>query len=1604
MPPSATIDSLLESARRSLIETGKRNRLIHTPRGKKAKLLEIIDEKPDQVFATLFRRRADMTFLPGAPSREPDRDDDNDGEIGVYAPPDDDASGGAQRHNDTRLQTRLTPEGLQKRLLGFSRDSATIEQEQGINVLFLAVGFLRWFDPREPETAREAPLLLLPVDLSRESGRSAFRLRLRDDDLSENIALGQMLRNDFGIALPPLPDSDEWTASEYFARVRDEIGSQPGWSIAEDAIVLGFFSFSKILMYHDLNPEAWPDDGLRCHPLVAKLLGGGFDEEPVTFDEQHLDQSLRVEDLIHVVDADASQAVVIEMVRRGQNLVVQGPPGTGKSQTITNIIAAAARDGKSVLFMAEKLVALQVVHRRLKDVGLDPIALELHSRNANKRAMVERLADALAQPATPAVLPEEFRELAEVRGRLNREIDALHRPVSTSETSAYQAIGGQIDFMRRGAPPPAIGAADTGAWSRHELAEVEAGIARLCTLTNGAGLRTAHPLYGVTADNLQPLDIQRLAPSVAKAAAELGRLAALTTALTAGLGLTDGLMLRQARDLAALLAIVEARPPVPLPVYRALAATADFKRGEALIEQGLAFIEARKAVDVSFTPGTLDLDLSAERGALAAHGDSFFGRLSGDYRHANAAVAARERTPGVPLPTRLLALDGLAAAREMRAALAAESAFAATAFGPAWVGVERTDYARLAAAVGWIKALATAPLALGAAGFRAVIEGESLPSTAYELTRQLQAAAAALGKIAEVLRVDFTALFGVASAEDAGIEELTRRAGLWDANIARLAEWVELNAADARVRGMGLGALADRIGEGSLSTDAAVAEVRFARAEQIWQSAIAADPSLSGLNGNGRETLIQRFRDLERRRRQLAAREVLASHSAEMPRGSAGEMAVVRGEIARKRGHLPMRKLLERAGGVVQRIKPVMLMSPLSVSQFIPPGTLVFDLLVIDEASQVRPEDAIGAVARARQLVVVGDRHQLPPTNFFDRAVAGLDEDEDDEGALPSAPLGDLESVLTLCTARGMPDRTLSWHYRSRHPSLIEVSNYQFYKGRLFLPPSPMFEGGESGFRVSYVRGAYDRGNTRTNRIEAEAVVSAIVAHAQQRKDQSLGVVTFSTAQRNLLQSLLEAERRRVPELEALLQGAGREPFFVKNLENVQGDERDVIMVSIGYGPRAPGEALDSMAFGPVSVDGGERRLNVLFTRAKRRCEVFCSFLADDIDLSRASKEGARVLKRFLKFGETGKLDLPAPSGLGPDSPFEEAVAREIRAMGYAVDTQVGSAGFRIDLAVRDPRRAGRYLLAIECDGAAYHAAFWARERDRLRDEILTEFGWAVHRIWSTDWFRRGDDEVAKLKARIEQELATDLDAPVATAPEPTQEPVVAPPTTEAPAASPAAPVEAPVAGTEPTALAEPSQSAGGIVVTARDSPVGIETYREVALSVETDLAPHEVPVAEMAKIVRQIVEGEGPIHRDEISRRVAATFGKDRAGPRIAAAVIRALAEVDVDPAASDEGLVESDGFWDIAGRDARIRSRAGAASSLRRADMLPATEIAAAIVPLLRDNGAFAKGELVSAVARLFGFDRAGADLKARLGAVIDTLVEEGVLKFDGERYSSA
>jgi very-short-patch-repair endonuclease/DNA polymerase III delta prime subunit len=453
------------------------------------------------------------------------------------------------------------------------------------------------------------------------------------------------------------------------------------------------------------------------------------------------------------------------------------------------------------------------------------------------------------------------------------------------------------------------------------------------------------------------------------------------------------------------------------------------------------------------------------------------------------------------------------------------------------------------------------------------------------------------------------------------------------------------------------------------------------------------------------------------------------------------EGALIRNEINKQRGHISIRSLMERAGLSIQKIKPCFLMSPLTVAQYLDPKKITFDLVIIDEASQMRPENALGGVARAKQIVVVGDQQQLPPTSFFQSVGTDSDEDEEDFTS---------EAIMDMALSSFRPSRILNRHYRSKHESLIAFSNYHFYDNSLVLFPSPVKNPDELGIRLQYIGGCYV---AKSNMDEVQAIVKAALNFMQKYPNRSLGIATMNQVQKDLIE--LEMDRAFIEHLHAYEYRekwkSTLESFFVKNLENVQGDERDAIFISTVYGPDKNGAVMQR--FGPINGINGHRRLNVLFTRAKKNMVVFTSLKPEDIKISDNSSRGVKVLKNFLIYTYTRAIDMAEANNQDPDSDFEIFVKEKLESIGCEVHTQVGVAGYRIDLGVKHQKYPYGYLLGIECDGATYHSSKSARERDVIRQEVLEGLGWRIYRIWSTDWFYNSAKEFEKLKAYIEKLL-----------------------------------------------------------------------------------------------------------------------------------------------------------------------------------------------------------------------------------------------------------
>lgn len=1584
------IPSILEQQRKSLLDLTYRNRLLNMPRKPTARSLVIHDELSHEVLRILLAGKA-MSFVPMDERRaraegieEEVAPDELEAEADSPALPqpspdepgtDESEAGPAARHVDSRLQTFLGSDHLQRRLLEIHYEARTLLEEQGVNVLYLACGQLRMLDRGESGEPRHAPLVLLPVSLERRSARERFVLKWTEEDPQENLSLREKLKSDFRIELPPFPEPDAFDVQAYFKAVAEAVSSQPGWSVQPDAMLLGFFSFSKLLMFLDLDPAKWPESS----PLAEKetlqgLLGAGFEQagDPFGGCGERLDALLPVEAMRHIVDCDSSQALAIESVRRGGHLVIQGPPGTGKSQTIANLIAAAVADGRKVLFVAEKMAALEVVKRRLENVGLGALCLELHSNKANKRAVLEELGRTLALGAPAAHdVQDNVQRLSTLRDRLNRHVDRMHRSLGASMLTPYRVIG---ELARRQGQdnPPGYRLDGAEAWTPRDLEQKREALQRVLERLPAVGLPGESPWRGLRHPPLMRPQAEQLLAPLEGLLDAFTHFARDAEALARQIGAPAPETLGEAQQQATLAEHLAEAPDYDRATIASGVWMAGLESLRESVRQGrlLAGIEARRRESVSELGW--DMDWLPVRQVLAVRGQSWLRWLDGHWRDATRQLGS---VLTGPLPRtaaeRLALVDDLIAARKARETLQAGDATARAAFGRVWQGTA-TRWELAEAILGWVERHPSADgdrlrtLAAGVddrTGLRPAIERAQ--ASRMQWSQALSAFAERVGWLCQPA-------FGVAGWEQVPLAELRQRLQAWRGNVDGLMHWLAYLDACRQARELGLEAVLAELRGSSGQWPRALPRFELAYYQRLLDVATASDPELAGFDGREHDKLVQQFREWDRRRLLSSQYEVAMVHHRQAPRqtGAAiGALGTLRSEIQRKARHMPIRKLMRLCAGPIQALKPVFMMSPLSVAQFLEPGAVEFDLLVIDEASQVEPVDALGAIARCRQVVVVGDDKQLPPTSFFARVVGGDELDESEEGAGAK----DLESILSLCVAKGLPQRMLQWHYRSRHESLIAVSNREFYDSRLFIVPSPDHARAETGLVLRHFpEGRFDRGASQKNLVEARAIAEAVLQHARERPELTLGVGAMSVRQRQAVTDELELLRREHPELEDFLQRHPHEPFFVKNLENIQGDERDVIYITIGYGRSRSDDRLYAN-FGPLNADGGHRRLNVLITRARLRCEVFSSLLAGDIKVDAASKRGVAALKTFLEYAENGRLGVPTFTGRGPDSPFEEAVHTALSAAGHEVHNQVGVAGFFIDLAVVDPDNPGRYLLGIECDGASYHSAPAARDRDRLRQEILEGHGWTLHRIWSTDWFQRRDAELQRLLDAVEaarRKAAKRAKAPAATSSSANPRPAPSPGVRR---------TEAPATGTP------------------QDPGPGAAAYQLAAFIPEDHtLQPHEVPLASMARTLRRVLEQEAPIHMDHLVARVRDLWGLGRAGSRIQAAVQDALTSL----SRTEPDLMEEDGCYWLRDQPVQPRDRSSVdtSPSLKKPDLLPPVEIRAAALAIAREAHGASRDELVTTVARSLGILSTSSALRERILGQLQQLELQGELQERG------
>ncbi len=1348
------VQSALETVRERLLDMTLRNRALNF-RLRKAQGVSIVDADPSDVFRLLVQDGEHLTFHATKPEDDEDPDGLEGGEDAdelavpeaVYLDEEEEAL------EPTVLKTPYKPSILGKRLLGSYRATRLFLQEQGFSPLYLAFGMLNWFESPASDIRLQAPLLLVPVTLSRANVRSGFRITLADSEIQANLSLQEKLRRELPLADFPEPQEP----AAYFDRFEKLVRQQPRWSIDRSALVLDTFSFSRLVMYHDLDASSWPTGRApSAHPVIRGLLErDGFHDSTVQYDDNaFMDDIVAPEDLPLVVEADSSQLGALLAAEDARQFVIQGPPGTGKSQTITNLIAMALASSKKVLFVSEKMAALEVVKRNLDQVGLGDACLELHSHKTNRRQFLDELGRTLAlkdSSVTHAPQNVQLQLVKENRKRLNAYVEAVNTPVCSSSLTPHQLYGKLLHIKSHVSTPlsalPRFEIEGMLDWDQPTWQRKHTYVGRLQAWCQHHGSPSKHPLWGIQKRAVLPNTIAQIRSACEVALTATHDVVRLASELATRIGVAIPTSRHEARLVAN---VAEALVDAPDLKHCRVSDSVWLEHKDDLLKviRAEAFLEqTTKRFEGILLSSAWQTDVEIARRDLARYGRRFWRLLSSRYRRAARAVAdLYQDAPPRSLEERLAVLEAIVKAQRAQHFLDEHKEIAIAAWGETWQRQWR-DLNALEEATAWLIDV-----------HQRLSEGELPPDflnavardrhrtrqTSTAETEQLLAAlekqAEALGQAVALLELDEKICFPDASLETESFDVQISTLERWHAHVDKLPAMVQFNHLARQLAEEGLASVL----ETAISWDAA-GECLVATFEHDWYDRLLEDafnerPALAEFEGSTHEKLVEDFRRRDQLTYQQMRLELQVKHRNDLPGPSSSSTFVtLQQQMRRRRGHMPIRKLMAHSGKVIQRIKPVLMMSPLSVATFLPPGQVEFDVVIFDEASQVRPEEALGAICRSKRVVVVGDSKQLPPTTFFDSA-AQEDDDGDDATGLVL-----LDSILDNFEVKGAPQKMLRWHYRSQHESLIAVSNEVFYTPPgLFVFPSASKDGLGLVFH-HHPETAY-RGSGK-NPQEAHIVAKAVREHFRRYPHESLGVAAFNLQQMTAIEDELERLRLENSTLERFFSENQREPFFVKNLETIQGDERDVIFISVGYGRDQDGRI--SMNFGPVNQAGGERRLNVLMTRARKRCEIFSNLSAQD--LRSTGSPGVEVLKRFLHYAETGEL-VSSPRQYGEfDSPFEEAVYRELTKLGYEVHSQVGVAGYFIDLAIVDPDRPGRYLLGIECDGASYHSARSARDRDRLRQLVLEQHrGWCIHRIWSTDWYMNPQRQLERVVEALE--------------------------------------------------------------------------------------------------------------------------------------------------------------------------------------------------------------------------------------------------------------
>ena len=1337
------IEKEFENLRKELLDLTLRNQLLNFK--SRAKTININNQSPINVFQTLVLQENKMYFVANKKDKKEEKSS-----VWDHIPFD----FSKFSEGDKKLAADLTPNELQRRLYYINNQAKTMLQEQGYNILYLAVGFLEWIDKSKPKQKNLAPLVLIPVSMERKKVGESFNLEWTGEDIQTNISLKAKLL-EAGIELPDFEFKKYGEVIDhYIDQVKHATMRMEGWSV-NYKIALGFFSFTKFVMYNDLNPDSWASNvDLTKNELIQAIFNPAKNNVEA-FNEEDIDSQLDYQTMYQVLDADSSQIAAIQDVKAGRNLVVEGPPGTGKSQTIVNLIAELLAEGKSVLFVSEKMAALDVVKDRLTNVGLGKFVLELHSHKTRRKKFLKDLQKATTVRAVDTLnIDQTIRKLETLKRQLDDYASVIHKPVFAVNLSAFQLYGmkeaADDHFARKQAIMPLVRFNSPENVSLKDLDDVVLALESVAELYQT--ISKENPWSKCAPKSLLPADLREIEMLINDTLKSLDAFLIERGRVYDIYGIKKPDTLNEFEKSLSAFDIIKTQNSELIDGQILKSGAWDNNNDDPyrLIQELAKYQKVAPILD-KFNPNIYNANIDALIYQLNELSHKKFRFFKG-----NQHLELVERYYNYPVQDDVNGIiDDLNRAKiaiRLKKNLEANEALGRKYYGGYWY--LNADINDLKAIAQWMTQFS----ALTREGIFSQNTIDLLSKDLFEVNPERDLVdyidsgkqfSDDLNKLKSKLNPRSKLIFKK-GANDVPFEEWQSQLYNWRGQLSSLHLWSQYLNTKNSLKGTTAELFVDSIEKRNIKKDDVKALVEGNFADSLLNILFVENQELATFIGELHENRIKEFKDLDRKILVLNRKRIFHKLNGNIPQifGATEnpQAKVLAGEFTRKSGHLPVRKLLEKAGGMIKQIKPCFMMSPLSVAQYLDPTNeeLQFDVVIFDEASQVKPEDALGAFMRGKTAVVMGDTQQLPPTSFFDQMASG-EGDEEEATSL------DMESILHLCKL-SFPVKMLKWHYRSRHESLINVSNKEFYDNELLVYPSPSHNDSDLGLKFHYNPDtAYERGSSSANPKEAEDVVEAIFDHFDRYGDtKSLGVGTFSVAQKNAILEKLEEKRRERPELEPLFSENKDERFFVKNLETIQGDERDVILISVGYG--FDNERKMSLNFGPLNQDGGERRLNVLITRARQKCVVFSNFKASSMKLTANPPHGVRALREFLEYAENLTMGHKTQDE-HTSAPFEDAIASFLEENGYIVDKQIGCAGFRVDLAIVDEENPGKYILGITTDGKMYASSKVARDRDRLREQVLEGLGWKLYHLWSTDWYRNRDLGRKKLLDFIEKSI-----------------------------------------------------------------------------------------------------------------------------------------------------------------------------------------------------------------------------------------------------------